>query len=104
MKRNIETRVKRIKKKTAAKSKTKIKTSRKKTAATSTKQKREKRENRENREKVAFRSTNTVSQTLIISNDENNDDEFKNLDVSNNDENFNVSKNENEIEKNDWMN
>ena len=46
-------------------------------------------------------SINIVSQTLFILNNKKNDNEFKNFDVNNSDENFNVSKNKNELTKND---
>ena len=98
--RNIEARAKRAKKEAAAKPKAKAKAPRKKAAAASTKQG---RGGRGGRGGAASRSANTASQALVISSDEDSDDGFRNLDVSSSDEDFNASKDGDEIEGDDWM-
>ena len=94
--RDIETRVKRVKKQIASKQKAKT--------SKFTFQFTRNRENREIRNegevKKVTRSIKTVSQIIFISNNEKNDNGFDNFHL-NNDEDFDVFENENEITKND---
>ena len=97
VKRDIASRIKRVKKATKKINEIKRKIDKKKTSIRIA-QRREIREIRETRgetTKRAIRSTTTASQVIHISNDEFSDNDFKNL-VLSNDEDFNVFEHENE--------
>ena len=94
--RDIETRIKRIKKQITNKQKTKTN----KFTFQFTRNRENRKVRNENEAKRIIRSIKTVSQIIFISNDEKSDDDFDNFHLSS-DEDFDVFENENEITEND---